>query len=205
MLSVVRRTLLLALALAGVTASADEVATGSRARLERSAPLRYRHVFTVYRIDETGADLLAFGAGARVGDALEVVDARGYVGRLMIDHVEARGCGAASYLDVRARFVARLPGRATIDAVLALAPARRPPGRARLLEAAEVPDAPAGGEGLQAIDVDGDGVADLAHYQFHTCGRRAVSDDSAACFETWERVAGSWRRLERAEFPMCDR
>lgn len=186
-------------------AGADEVATGVNLRLERAAPTHYSHVYTIYQIDDSGAFVLAFGGGTHVGDAYDVVDNRGYVGRLMVDHVELRGCGDARYFDVRARFVGKPPGRPVVESVLALAPARRPPTRARVLSGADVPDAPEGRDGLQAVDIDGDGQADLLHYQFHTCGRHAVSDDSAACFETWERVENGWRRIERAEFPICDR
>ena len=196
---------MLAFDIAGNGSSADEVATGANARLERTAMPHYSHVFTIYQIDEQGAFVLAFGAGAHAGDAYDVVDSRGYVGRLMVDHVDARGCGDARYFDVKTRFVGKLPARPGADAVLALAPARRPPLHARVLTASEVPDAPEGKDGLQAVDIDGDGQADLLHYQFHTCGRHAVSDDNAACFETWERGPTGWRRIERAEFPVCDR
>jgi hypothetical protein len=72
-----------------------------------------------------------------------------------------------------------------------------------------VGDAPAGRDGLLAIDVDGDGRADLAHYMLQTCGSHAAGDDNATCFETWARPSGpsgdgGWRRVERAEFPSCN-
>lgn len=191
--------------LGGDRGSADELATGGNLRMERSTPTRYGHVYTIYQMDEQGAFVLAFGGNTRVGDAYDVVDNRGYVGRLMVDHVELRGCGDVRYYDVRTRFVAKPSGRPFVDAALALAPARRPPLRARVIAAGDVPDAPEGKEGLQAVDVDGDGQADLLHYQFHTCGQHAVSDNTSACFETWERAPNGWRRIERAEFPVCDR
>lgn len=188
-------------------ASADEVSTGNNARLERLVPPRYNHVYTIYQIDEStaSANVLAFGSSVHVGDAYDVVTNRGYIGRVMVDHIELRGCGDARYYDVRARFVGKPPDHVGSEAALALAPARRPPTRAHVLSGPEVPDAPEGKDGLQAIDIDGDGEADLLHYQFHTCGRHAVSDDNAACFETWERTETGWRRIERAEFPICER
>jgi hypothetical protein len=192
--------------LAGATVTGDELATGGNERFERATLPRYVHVYTIFSMEDRTASVLAFGAGTRVGDAYDVVDDRGYVGRLMVDRVELHSCGDAHYYDVQTRFVAKRPGRAPdANLALALAPARRPPLRARVIAAADVPDAPEGKEGLQAVDIDGDGRADLLHYQFHSCGPRAVSDDTSACFETWERTPSGWRRIERAEFPVCER
>src|SRR5438477_12933338 len=111
------------LCLGGQAATGDEVATGGNERFERATPPRYVHVFTIYNMEDQSASVLAFGAGTRVGDAYDVVDGRGYVGRLMVDRVELRGCGDAHYYDVQTRFVSRRPGRAPEATVaLALAP-----------------------------------------------------------------------------------
>jgi hypothetical protein len=185
-------------------ADAELVATGQSTKLRREGQPRYAHVYSVYASDDTGVMVLAFGE-ARVGEAFDLVDERGWLGRLLVDRVEARGCGAAHYLALRSRFVGHAPAREVVGRALALGPAHRAAVHARILPATEVGDAPDGREGLLAIDVDGDGRADLAHYMLQTCGTHAAGDDNATCFETWTRGSGdAWRRVEQAEFPSCN-
>jgi hypothetical protein len=197
--------LLVLLAALGATAGGEEVTTGQSAHLRRVAAARYVHVYSVYASDDAGVMVLAFG-DARVGEAFDLVDEKGWLGRLLVDRLETRGCGAARYLVLRSRFVGHAPAREVVGRALALGPAQRAGVHAHILPSGEVGDAPAGRDGLLAIDVDGDGRADLAHYMLQTCGSHAAADDNATCFETWTRPAGDggWRRLERAEFPSCN-
>jgi hypothetical protein len=200
----VRALALLVLAALAAPVRGEEVATGQTAQLRRVAAPRYAHVYSVYATDDDGVMVLAFG-DARVGEALDLVDERGWLGRLLVDHVETRGCGAAHYLVLRARFVGHAPVREVVGRALALAPAQRAGVRVHILPAADVGDAPAGRDGLLAIDVDGDGRADLLHYLQKSCTTPGATDDNATCFETWRRSSadGGWRRIERVEFPSC--
>ena len=51
------------------------------------------------------------------------------------------------------------------------------------------------------IDVDGDGVPDLARQVSLECA--AEKGRTLACLETWAREAHGWRRLARAEIGPC--
>jgi hypothetical protein len=201
-----RQAIWVLVAALGGAAGATELATGQSVRLSRTSLPRYTHVYSVYASDDNGVMVQAFGE-ARVGEVFDLVDERGWLGRLLVDHVESRGCGTARYLALRSRFVGHVPSREVVGRALALGPAHRAAAHARILPTTEVGDAPAGREGLLAIDVDGDGRADLAYYTLQSCGSHAAADDNAACFETWTRTPGSgegWRRVERAEFPSCN-
>jgi len=197
--------LLVLLAALSAPAGGEEVETGQSSRLRRVAVPRYTHVYSVYASEDAGVLVLAF-ADARVGEALDLIDERGWLGRLRVDRLETRSCGAAKYIVLHSRFVGHAPTREVVGRALALGPAQRSATKARILPGAEVGDAPAGRDGLLAIDIDGDGRADLAHYMLQTCGSHAAADDNATCFETWVRppTDTSWRRLERAEFPSCN-
>lgn len=182
-------------------AVAETLPTGQSSRLPRQSAPHYSQVLSVYSSDEMGVIVLAFRTG-RKGDALDLIDEKGWVGRLLIeDRIEVRGCGHTPYLALRARYLGR-PLRDVSGRSLALGPAQSAGIRVRILDRAEVGDAPAGSSGLLAIDTDGDGRADLAHYVPQSCGVRG--DEHAICSETWSRAAESWRRLERVEFPSCE-
>jgi hypothetical protein len=82
--------------------------------------------------------------------------------------------------------------------VVALGPARGRRSRARVLRPEETAE-PRPGRTL--IDIDGDGVADLARHLTLECG--ADRGRSQACLETWRRDPSGWRRIARAEIGPC--
>jgi len=152
------------------------------------------------------------GGTARVGDAVDLVDERGFVGRAAIVSVESLRCGVTPYLDARVRAPRGLrPGtgqgveRRGTGQLLAVFPAMARPTRSRLLRATEVGDPPPRGRAsLQAVDLDGDGSADVARYVLYHCESHSPGAEAATCVENWNREDGRWKLVSAVDFrPPC--
>lgn len=198
--STAMKSALPALVLLGVaSAAARTVPTGKATDVEERAA-----ILLLWVLPAADAELRVtfLGGTARPGEAVDLVDERGYIGRASIVSVDALRCGVTPYLDARVRPPrgVRRPERQ----MLALYPALARPARARLLRPSQVADPPPRGRpSLQAVDVDGDGTADVARYVLYHCDAENLGE-AATCVETWNREDGRWRLVSSVDFrPPC--
>jgi hypothetical protein len=189
----------LVLAVVASAAVARPVPTGKAVDVEeRGATL----ILWVLPAADAELRVTVLGGTAKPGDDVDLVDERGYIGRGSIVSVDLLRCGATPYLDARVRPPRRF--RRTAGQVLALFPALARPARARLLRASQVSDPPPRGRpALQAVDIDGDGSADLARYVLYHCDAENLGE-AATCVENWNREEGRWRLVSSVDFrPPC--
>jgi hypothetical protein len=183
-----------------LSAAAHPVPTGRPVEVEQRAPTL---LLWVLPAGDTEMRVTVLGGSARVGDAVDLVDERGFLGRAPIISVESLRCGGTPYLDARVRTPKGL--RRGTGQILAVLPAMARPARSRLLRATEVGDPPPRGRaGLQAIDLDGDGGADVARYVLYHCESHSPGAEAATCVENWNREDGRWKLVSAVDFrPPC--
>jgi hypothetical protein len=195
------RSALPALVVAGLASAvaARPVPTGKAVEVEERGPTL---ILWVLPAADAELRVTILGGTARAGDAVDLVDERGYVGRGAIVSIDTLRCGLTPYLDARVRPPRGF--RRTGGQVLALYPALPRPARARLMRPSQVSDPPPRGRpSLQAVDVDGDGAADVARYVLYHCDVESLGE-SATCVENWNREEGGWRLVSSVDFrPPC--
>jgi hypothetical protein len=201
-----RAAAVLSILLAG-PALARPVKTGASTKMSRDPRQAYGHVYWANQISDE-ITVLAFPGRTRMGDRYDIIDEQGYVGRVIVKQVDETACGDTKYQQAVTSFIGPHARRDATGLMIALGPPLGAPAQAKVLLTDAVGNhalPPAGKANLQpAIDVDGDGVPDLARYVIYNCRTaRTTSPDGDTCIETWGREGTSWRLIERAEFPPC--
>jgi hypothetical protein len=141
------------------------------------------------------------------GDRFDIVDARGYVGRVTIGQVESRplACPGSEYRRGFARFDGPIDREPSTPAV-AIGPVGRVPHKARIIMPEEVkgPQPPSRQDTLDRllIDMDGDDLPDLMRHYYY-CPSSAQGGRMAFCFEIWARSGGKWRMVEDTRIDNC--
>src|SRR6185295_300656 len=107
---------------------------------------------------------------ATIGERYDLIDSHGWVGRMTVTAIDENTCGNVTYQQAQGKLVRRVAPRDVTEPLLALGPVLHAPPRARVLTADEVgAPPPPGKQNLIAVDIDADGVADLARYVVYGC------------------------------------
>jgi len=154
-----------------------------------------------------------WGVAPRIGETATLLDQNGHLGDIRVVEVEEKAAGRCrGTKDWRFHFV-RLspdPGRSPNDQV-ALFDVDLTPSRARtIVKSGQVPR-PDTREGVQvwkAVDLDGDGAADLAGtaYQCDAHGDpagRRIRQIQFICIDYWTGRGDSWRLVRHDQFAAC--
>jgi hypothetical protein len=191
--------------LAASVALARPVKTGESTRMSRDPRQAFGHIYYANQIADE-VTVLAFPGRTRNGEKYDIVDEQGYVGRVVVKSVDETSCGDTKYQQAVAAFVGPHARRDGSGLMVALGPILHAPGHAKvMMDPGNHTLPPAGKANLQpAIDIDGDGIPDLARYVVYNCRTpKTTNPDGDTCIETWGREGVSWRLIERVEFPPC--
>jgi hypothetical protein len=198
---------MLALA-AGLAALAAPAGADTR-RVQKRAGGPIRHVFWADHASDGKAgglvDITALPPTLAEGDQFDLVDAKGYWGRVTVMKIETLPLGCkGQYRRGRAK-PERPPERSLSLPVVALGPApQTPPRAARLLSDDTALDAgaPRKEHALERrlVDLDGDGTPELLRHYFY-CDPSAGASDY--CMESWVRVGTRWKILDTFRIDLC--
>ena len=181
-------------------------------RVEKSRSLAQLRLFWVEVRSASEVNLYAVPAEVARGDEFDLIDSRGFVGRVRVEQVDPvdPSCQKLQLKRARARYLRRVAARPGFEeAAVALGPGPSVGERARSFNAGEATDGPRldhTSYQLLFVDLDGDGLPELARdaYDCNPRDNGAPRHGAVYCYDTWTRRGpGAWTRTQEAKLTYC--